>query len=997
VALAIAARADRPAIGADTAADLSAELPRLAPLDAEAARKSLRIAPGFRIDLVASEELLSSPVAIAWDEDGRLFVAEMRGYSEHRDEKLSRIRLLTDTDDDGVYDRAQVFADGLAWPTALCCYDGGLFVGDAPDILYLEDADGDGTAEVRRRVFTGFGTGNVQGLFNSFTFAFDNRIHGSASAVGGSVRRVDDADAAPVDLAGCDFSFDPRSLSLRPETGGRQHGLSFDDAGGKYVCANSDQANRCMIESRLLGRNRFFTPPPVTVNVAADGPQGEVFRASPPEAWRVLRTRLRAAGLAPGPIEHGGRITGYFTSATGITVVRGDAFGPELAGMLVIGDVGSNLVHRKRVVADGAGVRAERVDVGSELVAAADNWFRPVQFANGPDGALWIIDMQREVIEHPNSLPPEIKRHIDLDSGRDRGRLWRLAPEDFRRRPTPRLSRATTAELVRLLGHPNAWHRETAQRLLFERRDPEAVPLLERLAVDPAADPRGRRLALHALDAAGALAPAQLLAALEADDPRLRAAAVRLTEGPIRAGSADGALADRLVALTKAEPDAAVRMQLALAAGWLDTERRVAVVSEILRRDAADVWCRVAAFTSLDGEAGRILAAALADPALVAPAGAAETLAGLASQVALEGDPAELAAVITAAGTLASKASGSEAAGGVDPPSMATAVLLGLVRSGEAAGRKVDAALATDAARAAVGRLFAWNAGRALDAAQPLAVRQAAVRGLAIAPLADAAGTFARVLEHGQPPEVVAEAVATLDLSRDAEVADVLLAAWPGLGAEPRRAAGAALARNPHRATALLDAVAAGTVREADLLRSTVINLQAFPVAAVRDRATGVFGELPAVRRDELVEAYRPSLAATGDVAAGKSLFTRHCATCHRVGDVGREIGPNLVAMQARGAEAILMGVLDPNREVQPQYVAHVAVTGDGRVVTGVIAAESPTSVTLRTADGTQTTLSRDDIEELESTKKSLMPEGFEREIDIRGMGDLLSWLMTAR
>ena len=258
-------------------------------------------------------------------------------------------------------------------------------MGDAPDILYLKDVDGDGTAEVRRTVFTGFGTHNVQGLLNSFTFAADNRIHGSASSTGGRVRRPD-AEAV-VDLSRRDFSFDPRSLDLRAETGGSQHGLSFDDAGSKYVCNNSNQAIRCMIEDRLLARNRFFPPPDSKASIAADGPQGEVFRMSPVEPWRVLRTRMRAAGLARGPIEHGGKATGYFTSATGITVVGGDAFGPELSGMLVIGDAGSNLVHRKRLVADGCGVRAERIDVGSELVAAAVadcGGSRPRSSAAGP-------------------------------------------------------------------------------------------------------------------------------------------------------------------------------------------------------------------------------------------------------------------------------------------------------------------------------------------------------------------------------------------------------------------------------------------------------------------------------------------------------------------------------------------------------------------------------------------------------------------------------------
>ena len=187
-----------------------------------------------------------------------------------------------------------------------------------------------------------------------------------------------------------------------------------------------------------------------------------------------------------------------------------------------------------------------------------------------------------------------------------------------------------------------------------------------------------------------------------------------------------------------------------------------------------------------------------------------------------------------------------------------------------------------------------------------------------------------------------------------------------------------------------------GTVPEADLPRTLVDNLRGFPVESVRARAREMFGELPAVRRSALLEAYRPSLAG-GDAASGGRLFARHCAGCHRVEGVGREIGPNLVAMQARGQEAILLGVLDPNREVQPQYVSHTAVTVDGRVVTGLVVADSEGSVTICSADGSEQTIARDDREELSSTKKSLMPEGFEREFDVRSMGDLLAWLMEAK
>ena len=388
--LATAGRAaDQPAADPDYSRDLP-RIPQTAPADAPA---TMRIRPGFALDLAVAEPLLASPVAIAWDEDARLFVAEMRGYSEDQGERLGRIRLLHDDDRDGTYDRATVFAADLAWPTAVVAWGGGIFVGDAPDILFLRDRDGDGVADERRRVFTGFGTGNVQGLLNSFASGLDHRIHGSASSGGGSIRRVG-ADGQPegkaVPVWGRDFSFDPRTLDFRAETGGAQHGRTTDDAGNVYICHNSDHAIRCMVDDRFLSRNRFFPAPSAKESIAVEGPQAAVFRESPVEPWRVLRTRLRAAGVFEGGVEGGGRPAGYFTSATGITLARGDAVG-DLAGMLVVGDVGSNIVHRKRLMPHGAGVRAERVDHESELVASTDIWFRPVQFANGPDGAVWKI------------------------------------------------------------------------------------------------------------------------------------------------------------------------------------------------------------------------------------------------------------------------------------------------------------------------------------------------------------------------------------------------------------------------------------------------------------------------------------------------------------------------------------------------------------------------------------------------------------------------------
>jgi hypothetical protein len=234
--------------------DFSAELPRIAPVEPANAVGTFVTAPGFRVELVAAEPLVTDPIALSFDEQGRLYVVEMHDYSEDAEGNTGVIHLLTDKDGDGRFDTSSVFADKLSWPTAVVCYDGGIFVGAAPDIFYLKDTDGDGRADVTKKVFTGFGRSNVQGLLNSFAWGLDNRIHGATSSSGGSVRRADDETAKPLVLSGRDFAFDPRTLVIEATSGGGQYGMSFDNWGRTFVCSNSDHIQQVMFEDRYVAR-----------------------------------------------------------------------------------------------------------------------------------------------------------------------------------------------------------------------------------------------------------------------------------------------------------------------------------------------------------------------------------------------------------------------------------------------------------------------------------------------------------------------------------------------------------------------------------------------------------------------------------------------------------------------------------------------------------------------------------------------------------------------
>ena len=332
--LALAAR-----LGAVEPEVTSADMPRVPATEPANALNTFKVRPGLRVELVASEPLVVDPIAICFDANSRMFVVEMRDYSERRDERLGRIRMLEDTDGDGKFDKSTIFAEGLPWPTALCWFDGGLFVGSTPDVWYFKDTDGDGKADEKKLVFTGFGAGverlNVQQLFNSLTWTLDGRIHGASGGNGGVIRCPDHPEYAPVDIRNADFSFEPRTLEMRRESGGGQYGMSFDNTGRKFVSSNSSHIRQVMYEQGWVLPDMQYALPAPALDIPVDGPAAEVYRVSPDEPWRVMRTKWRVAGLVPGPVEGGGRPSGYFTGATGITIYRGTALGDEICGRRV--------------------------------------------------------------------------------------------------------------------------------------------------------------------------------------------------------------------------------------------------------------------------------------------------------------------------------------------------------------------------------------------------------------------------------------------------------------------------------------------------------------------------------------------------------------------------------------------------------------------------------------------------------------------------------------
>ena len=399
---------------------------------------------------------MTDPVSVCYDADGRLYVVEMRGYPFPEKTPTGNVTRLEDRDGDGQFETRTIFLDGLSWPTGIVLYDGGVFIAVAPEILYAKDTNGDGVADVKKVMFTGFGIDNVQGLLNGLLWGPDGWIYGVTSSNGGTIHNRSHPDAKPVSVRGRDFRFRPDGTAFEAISGGGQFGHAFDNWGHRFTCNNSNHVRQIVLPSHYLERNPALIPPPVVLDIAAEGPAAPVFRISQPEPWRVVRTRQRAADpvlsrrLPPTELV----VTGFFTSATGITIYRGSSYPAEYRGNVFVGDVGGNLIHRKFLSGDGATWLATRADPGAEFIASTDNWFRPVNFANTPDGTLLVLDMYRETIEHPMSIPEPIKRHLDLTSGKDRGRLYDLVYEGGSPSPAAQADRGTGGGAGQAAGGP---------------------------------------------------------------------------------------------------------------------------------------------------------------------------------------------------------------------------------------------------------------------------------------------------------------------------------------------------------------------------------------------------------------------------------------------------------------------------------------------------------------------------------------------------------------
>jgi putative membrane-bound dehydrogenase-like protein len=946
-----------------------------APLSPAEAIARMTVPEGFRVELVASEPDLVNPVAMTFDERGRIWVTESLEYPRKEPGPgRDRVKVLEDTDHDGRADRFTVFAEGLNIPSGIAVGYGGVWVANSPDILFLRDSDGDGRADQREVVVSGFGRADTHELPNSLTWGPDGWLYGWNGVFNPS--RVTYRGKTH-EFTCAIFRIHPRTrdFELFCEGTSNPWGIAWDLEGSAFASACVIDHLWHLVESGYYHR------------------QGGPY---PPYTWKIESI-----------VGHRHQKAAY----CGIHFFDSDAYPAAYRERLFMGNIHGNAVNVDRLERRGSTYVGE---AGPDFLAASDAWFMPVAQKTGPDGCLYILDWYD-------------RYHCYQDARRDpegidrlKGRLYRVRYQDTPRSPAFDLATEPDTALIERLSSANVFYRDLAQRLLAERNAPAANERLEALVLNPAAPRKARMHALWARIGAGRLASRFLGRLLDEPDPGVRAWGVRAAGNMHRV---DRAILDRIVDLADdSSPD--VQLQVAIAARKLEGAPALRLLLEVLARAGDDplipriVWQNLhplleedgSAFVRLAGQAPyrdaepvtRIVPRAV-ERLLDRRDGGLDPVVAVIATLAPPRDDATAAALQQVLEMLAAEIQDDEVrAAGLETLRRRLHPVLEPIRAGAPESPLAIAAglLAVTwkdpGASTAARRLF-----ESMD--QPAERRLQALRALVAAEDEAILERAMRVAANRRagPAAFRGQVIAALNRLEHPRLAALVLDRYRELEPAVQGRAVELLTERSEWSLALLQAIAAGKIPAEALDLNQVRKLQGSKHAAVVEQVKARYGTVREARnpaREQVITRMRTMLRdRPGDPRAGAEVFRKLCAQCHKIHGEGQEVGPD-ITLNGRGSyDQLLSNVFDPSLVIGVAYQATTVATRDGRVLTGLIAEDGPARVVLKTQGGKLETIARSDVEEIKQSALSLMPEDVEKQLTERELRDLFAFLILDR
>lgn len=920
---------------------------------------SIEVQSGFKVELVAAEPLVMDPVAIDWGSDGKLWVVEMADYPlgmDDRGKPGGRVRYLEDTNEDGKYDSSTLFLDNIPYPTGVMAWRDGVIVSAAPSIFFAADRDDDGRAEIIEDLYVGFGEGNQQHRVNGFERGLDNWVYLANGDSGGNVESL--KTGKRVHLGGQDLRILPDLGEIDLQTGRTQFGRHRDDHGNWFGCSNPLPVRHFVLADHYMRRNPF---------VAAPAPRRDIARVDNTQLYPISRVLSHWSGYQPPAAGTGHK----FTSACSTMVYRDTLLGNNYLGDTFTCAPVHNLIHRRKLTPDGVSFKSTRPTESPdhEFLASTDSWFRPATVTTGPDGALWIVDMYRLVIEHPEWIDDKREKELFLRAGHDRGRIYRVLPTDTPPRPITKLSTLDSTSLTDLLSSSNGRVRDLAQQELVTRRDFAVTEKLERLAANGKSE-MGRLHALCTLAGITLPTPELLATALHDTSATVRRHAIRLSETHISSAESPAQELLRQLEHITSDEDPMVLLQLAYSLGAAPGNAGVTGLAALAMQTQNAPYLKAAIISSLNRENLAAFYAAISRnpgiaksfrPTILEMASRMNNVKFLNRTVSellkqLESSPASVASM----------------------RSLKTILTVMDGQSNELPPQTV----------ARINKALAQALITANDDEIPVSVRIAAIE--LSGRTAKQSATLLELLSSNEPIEIQTATTKVLAPTNPQEI----LKRFTGMSPDVRSAAVESLLSRESTAHDLLSAISTKTIPINAISLLHQQRLTSHADKELQAEAKKLFDSSQTSKeRVQLISKYQSSISPNGDLLLGKQLFTEHCGTCHHFKGIGNKVGPDLTTLKNRSANALVTAILDPDAAVEDKYLSYSVLTFDGVVHSGIIAGETSTTIEVLLADGKTKTIVRSDIERLQTTGQSLMPAGMEKNLTPKQMSHLIAFL----
>ena len=923
---------------------------------------------------MATEPLVDDPVNIAFGHDGRVWVAEMSDYPLGC-EGGGRVRWLKDTDGDGTLDQSQLFLSGLNYPSSVTPWRDGAIIITSPSIFFAADRDGDGVAEVREELLQGIAEANPQHRASGFEIGLDGWLHFTS---GDRTQELNSTRSGQhTNVSGRDVRWQPDTGAFSLNSGHTQFVRSRDEFNNWFGNVNNQPIFHYVVEDSYRRRSGMIGPP---IQHLLNPPIA-------PPVYPASRTKDRFNDL---------NTFNRFTSACSSIICRVPGLGDEMRGAALVCEPVHNLVARFKVSADGSSFTAERFpgDEQYDFFASADPLSRPVRVVNAPDGTVWVVDMVRLVIEHPEWIPTAWQDRLNLRLGAGYGRIYRVHREEFKPTGLPRTSEMSVEELKGLMSSDNGALRDlAAQQLLWRLADPRQAPNAQDLfsttaalrgLAQSAAAPSVRAQAIGTLAGLESVADATLLAALNDRDPRVRRYAVTLAEPKFAKG--EGQLETLTTAIEK-ESDAGVLLQWSLSLGGAKHPAANRALEMIAAKAGLDPWLAkslgLVDDLNVDATLNGLLKAA---PAVIAgpesktrqafeqtmnslwSRAGAETQAKFLSQT-FAGDPAQSSKMSPLQVLLLSSIAASDSQQLSKHPQL-----------------QAQVASATSVARR---QLFAEGASEAER------VRLVPLVTLMPESPAKALRDLVRLLGPQEPTAIQQAALSAARRLRADETPAAIIDKWSELLPDVRSSVATLLLERPQWSEQLIAALEQGSVKANDLDAANLERLRTSGDPKLKARAAKVLGQPPASDRAKVVQDMLAKLPTTADAQRGDKHFTQHCAVCHRATPERPIVGAPLENINNWSREQWVVAILDPSRTIEPKYHQYALITKDGSTLSGLIEDRSTHHLTLVAPDGKRHEIELADIERLKDQGVSLMPDGLETKLDAQAMADLLAYLQT--